>query len=205
MSNIRGHLRSWATHRRRRGRGRVDRVFRRAVRERLRALDGIAEHTGLDLPVPMARTQIRRITKGWRELLSEHEPDAMGRCPVCSGWWWRRKWPCQVWAIAYYQLINDTPEEPQSSPEAPRLRSSRGSSFPRLRGVEIIDRRMGAIAGRPRVDFPTRVNFRSRRPVTPSKPKTVQIHRAVVVEQYPTAIEQYPTVPRPRLAPSPRG
>ncbi len=176
----------------------MDRVFRRAVRERLRTLDGIAEHTGLDLPVPVARTQIRRITEGWRELLTEHEPDAMGRCPVCSGWWWRRKWPCQVWATAHYQLVNDTPDELQSCPEAPQPRSPLGSSLHRPRDVEIIDRRVGVPADRTRGDLPTRVDAPPHRALTPSKPEAVQIHRAAV-------IEQYPTVPRPRLAPPPRG
>ena len=131
----------------------MERAFRRAVLEQLRTVDGIAAHAGSDLPVPVARTRIRRLTQGWRELLTEHQPDAAGRCPVCSGWWWRRKWPCQVWATAHYQLIGDPSDERQPSPEAPQPRSPLGSSFPRPRDVEIIDRRVGGapdLARRPR-------------------------------------------------------
>ena len=158
--------------------------------ERLRTVDDIA-HAGSNLPVPVARTQIRRITAGWRELLAAHQPDAAGRCPVCAGWWLRRKWPCQVWATAHHQLIGDISDEPQPSPEAPRPRSPLGSSCPCPRDVEIIDRRVGA-AHRARADSPP------RRPVTPQRPETVRIHRAAV-------IEQHPTIPRPRLARRRRG
>jgi hypothetical protein len=97
----------------------VDHAFRRAVLERLRTVDGIAEHTSSDLPVPVLRTQLHRITQGWRELLTEHQPNAGGRCPVCSGWWRGRRWPCQVWATAHFRLIGDISAEapPVASPE----------------------------------------------------------------------------------------
>lgn len=158
--------------------------------ERLRTVDGIA-HAGPDLPVPVARTQIRRITAGWRELLTEHLPDATGRCPVCAGWWLRRKWPCQVWATAHHQLIGDISDGRQPGPEAPQPRSPLRSSCPCPRDVEIIDRRIGA-PYRARVDSPP------RRPLTPQQPETVRIHRAAV-------IERYPTIPRPRPARRRRG
>jgi hypothetical protein len=142
-------------------------------------LDGIAEQASSELPVPAARTHLHRITKGWRELLTEHQPDAGGRCPVCSGWWRGRKWPCQIWATAHLQLIGDTAAEPQPSPEAPQPRSPLGSSFPRAREVEIIDRRFGDAPDRARVDSPP------GSPVTSPKPETAGIHRAAVVEQSP--------------------
>jgi len=170
----------------------VDHAFRRTVLERLRTVDGIVAHAGSALPVPLARTQIRRITEGWRELLTEHQPDAAGRCPVCSGWWRRRKWPCQVWTTAQYQLIGDTSDERQPSRGTPQPRPPLGSSCPRPRQVEIIDRRVGGAPERAHVDPPL------RRPATPAKRETVRIHRASVVERYPT-------VPRPRLARRSRG
>jgi hypothetical protein len=170
----------------------VDGAFRRAVLERLRMVDGITAHAGSDLPVPVPRTQIRRLTKGWRRLLTEHQPDAGGRCPVCSGWWRGRKWPCQVWATAHYQLIGDISHERQPRPEAPQPGAPLGSCVPRPREVEIIDRRLGGVSDRGRVDSPP------RRPATPPKRETVRIHRAAV-------IERYPVIPRPRLARRPRG
>jgi len=82
----------------------VDRKLRRAVLERLAAVEEMAVH---NLPVTVARTQLKSITGGWRELLLEHQPDHKGRCPVCSGWLRRRRWPCQVWATAQQHLIGD--------------------------------------------------------------------------------------------------
>lgn len=175
----------------------MDGAFRRGVLERLRTVDGIA-HAGPDLPVLEARTQLRRITAGWRELLTEHQPDAAGRCPVCAGWWLRRKWPCQVWATAHHQLIGDISDGRQPSPDGrqpivgvPQPRSPLRSSCPCPRDVEIIDRRVGA-PERTRVDVPP------RRLVTPQQPETARIHRAAV-------IDRYPAVPRPRLPRRPRG
>ncbi|HYZ09685.1 MAG: hypothetical protein M3291_13145 [Actinomycetota bacterium] len=170
----------------------MDHAFRRAVLERLRTVDGIAEHTSSDLPVPVLRTQLHRITQGWRELLTEHQPNAGGRCPVCSGWWRGRRWPCQVWATAHFRLIGDISAEAPPSPGAPQPGSPLGSSFPRAREVEIIDRRLGDAPDRARVDSPPRP------PVASPEPETVAIHRAAVIERSPTS-------PRPRLARRPRG
>lgn len=158
----------------------MDRAFRRAVLERLTVIDELVEHAGPDLPLPVARTEIRRITEGWRELLLEHQPDASGRCPVCSGWLRRRKWPCQVWITAHQQLIGETTEVPQ-----PRARL--GSSFRRPREVEVVDRRVG------------RNRFEANRDYAPrfDHPAPVQIHRAAV-------IERIPTMPRQRLGRRPR-
>lgn len=149
----------------------MDRAYRRAVLDRLTMLDDMAARPGGTLPLPVARTEIRRITRGWRELLTEHQPDAAARCPVCSGWWRRRKWPCQVWVTAHERLIGGQTDVLQP-------RSTLGISLRRPpRDVEVVARRAGTA------------------PVTPARPEadTVPIHRAAV-------IERSAAIPRPRLA-----
>ncbi len=88
----------------------MDRRVRRAVLERLAAVEEMAVRAGAALSGPMARKHIRTITDGWRELLVEHQPDPTGRCPVCSGWLRRRRWPCEVWVTAHRHLIGDGTE-----------------------------------------------------------------------------------------------
>lgn len=148
----------------------MDRAYRRAVLDRLTMLDDMARAGGR-LPLPVARTEIRRITRGWRELLTEHQPDAAARCPVCSGRWRRRKWPCQVWVAAHERLIGGHTEDLQP-------RSTLGVSFRRpAREVEVVARRAGTA------------------PITPARPEadTVPVHRAAVNERSVV-------IPRPRLA-----
>ncbi len=67
----------------------------------------MAVRAGASLPAPLARWHIQNITDGWRELLVQHQPDPTGRCPVCSGWLRRRRWPCNVWITAHRHLIGD--------------------------------------------------------------------------------------------------
>jgi hypothetical protein len=88
----------------------VDRRVRRAVLERLAAVEEIAARAGATLSAPLARRHIQTITDGWRELLVQHQPDLTGRCPVCSGWLRRRRWPCDVWVTAHRHLIGDGTE-----------------------------------------------------------------------------------------------
>jgi hypothetical protein len=88
----------------------VDRRVRRAVLERLAAVEEIAARAGATLSAPLARRHIQTITDGWRELLVQHQPDLTGRCPVCSGWLRRRRWPCEVWVTAHRHLIGDGTE-----------------------------------------------------------------------------------------------
>jgi hypothetical protein len=88
----------------------VDRRVRRAVLERLAAVEEMAVRAGATLSAPLARRHIRTITDGWRELLVQHQPDPTGRCPVCSGWLRRRRWPCDVWVTAHRHLIGDGTE-----------------------------------------------------------------------------------------------
>ncbi len=117
----------------------MDRWVRRAVLERLAAVEEMATRAGAALSVPMARKQIQTITDGWRELLVQHQPDATGRCPVCSGWLRRRRWPCEVWVTAHRHLIGDGTE--------PIERPARTSNpFRRPRQVLVVPRQLNASA-----------------------------------------------------------
>lgn len=169
----------------------MDRASRRAVLERLTALDDMGAQTGTALPPPVARTHLRRIVEGWRHLLTGHQPDSRGRCPVCSGLLRRRKWPCQIWITAHQQLIGDArgAEQPVPAPRAPARPP---------RDVEIVARGAGGRRSEPeRAGAPTRA---WSHPVLPAQLQTDSepIHRAAV-------IERSPTMPRPRLARRPRG
>lgn len=111
----------------------VDRASRRVVLERLTGLGGDVQ-TGTAPWAPLARTQLRRIVEGWRNLLTGHQPDSNGRCTECSGWLRRRKWPCQVWISVHQQLIGESQAE-ESSAAAPR-----GGPARPQRDVEIVAR-----------------------------------------------------------------
>lgn len=85
----------------------VDRRVLRAVLDRLTAVEAMAARAGATLSAPLARRHIQTFTVGWRELLSQHQPDPTGRCPLCVGWLRRRRWPCQVWLTAHRHIIGD--------------------------------------------------------------------------------------------------
>ncbi|HET9255630.1 MAG TPA: hypothetical protein VFO16_10560 [Pseudonocardiaceae bacterium] len=85
----------------------MDRRVRRAVLERLAAVEEMAARASATLSAPLARRHLQTITEGWRELLVQHQPDPTGRCPVCSGWLRRRRWPCEVWVTAHRHLIGE--------------------------------------------------------------------------------------------------
>lgn len=80
-------------------------VLQRAVWERLDMLDELATHADARSLVSVARTELPRLTDGWRSLLAAHEPDARGRCPQCSGPWRARSGPCAVWRAAHDSLV----------------------------------------------------------------------------------------------------
>lgn len=121
----------------------MDRRLRRAVLQRLAAIEDMALRAGSQLPVRVARSQLKTITGGWRDLLSKHQPDRSGRCPICSGWLRRRRWPCQVWMTAHEHLIGDKPQAAQ--PARGPARKDAGRS-PRPRQVEVIPRQVEALA-----------------------------------------------------------
>ncbi|HYZ37732.1 MAG TPA: hypothetical protein VE673_13585 [Pseudonocardiaceae bacterium] len=115
----------------------MDRWVRRAVLDRLTAVEEMAARAGATLSAPLARRHIRTITDGWRELLVKHQPDPTGRCPVCSGWLRHRRWPCDVWVTAHRHLIGDGIE--------PLERLTRNSNpFCQPRQVLVVPRQLDA-------------------------------------------------------------
>ncbi|MGH3751975.1 MAG: hypothetical protein ACRDRP_04635 [Pseudonocardiaceae bacterium] len=117
----------------------MDRWVRRAVLERLAAVEEMATRASAVLSVPVARKHIQTIAEGWRELLVQHQPDATGRCPVCSGWLRRRRWPCEVWVTAHRHLIGDGTEPVERPARAP-------NPFRQPRQVLVVPRQLGASA-----------------------------------------------------------
>jgi hypothetical protein len=55
--------------------------------------------------VSVARSELPRLTEGWRAMLQAHEPDERGDCPTCSTRWHRCKAPCSVWQVAHEHLV----------------------------------------------------------------------------------------------------
>ncbi len=80
-------------------------ILRQAVWERLDLLDELATHADAESLVSVARTEVPRLTDGWRALLAAHEPDSRGRCPECSRRWHPRRSPCSVWRTAHGNLV----------------------------------------------------------------------------------------------------
>jgi hypothetical protein len=67
-----------------------------------------------DLPsrAALAEMELVRLTKAWRALLGEHEPDEDGRCRSCSKRWRRRGYRCSVWVSAHRHLVlGDSPTD----------------------------------------------------------------------------------------------
>jgi hypothetical protein len=85
----------------------TDETLRAAVLRRLALLDDAAQHGAPDSLVPLARTELHRLTDGWRLLLTVHQPGDDGRCAACPVRLRRRRWPCRVWTMAYQQLIGE--------------------------------------------------------------------------------------------------
>ncbi|HEY6422778.1 MAG TPA: hypothetical protein VIY28_05915 [Pseudonocardiaceae bacterium] len=157
----------------------VDRRVRRAVVERLAVVEEMAERASAALSVPMVRRHIRTITGGWRELLVQHQPDPSGRCPVCSGWLRRRRWPCAVWMTAHRHLIGDV-TEPFERP------AQKSHPFCRPRQVVVVPRQFGAPAAeRTAIQRPDQQRATQQRPAQHSTADSSPVHRAAVTEQPP--------------------
>ncbi|MGH3799011.1 MAG: hypothetical protein ACRDTD_02565 [Pseudonocardiaceae bacterium] len=144
----------------------MDRRVRRAVLQRLAAVEEMAARAGAALSGPVARKHFRTITGGWRELLVQHQPDTTGRCPVCSGWLRRRRWPCEVWVTAHRHLIGDG-TEPVERP------ARKSHPFRRPRQVLVVPRQLDA----PHADKAAVWNL-SQRSETDGAP----VHRTEVTE-----------------------
>jgi hypothetical protein len=80
---------------------------RKAVLNRLAAVDRMAGQSDPAKLLPLARTELRRLAEGWRRLLAAHHAGPDGRCEACRTRIRARRWPCQVWRAAHEQLIGE--------------------------------------------------------------------------------------------------
>ena len=91
----------------------TDTALRKAVLDRLDALDRAVGEDAPEVLLPIARSELHRFTEALKTLLDDHEPDSDGRCPSCRGTLRRRPWPCKVWQAAHHQLITDRSGAPE--------------------------------------------------------------------------------------------
>lgn len=85
----------------------TDTALRKAVLDRLDTLDRAMGEGAPEVLLPIARSELYRLTEALQTLLSDHEPGPDGRCPSCRGTLRGRPWPCKVWQAAHHQLITD--------------------------------------------------------------------------------------------------
>ncbi|MGH3832137.1 MAG: hypothetical protein ACRDRS_17105 [Pseudonocardiaceae bacterium] len=90
----------------------MDRVLRemlqRAVWDRLNMLEELVNSADNESLLSLARSELPRLTQGWRALLATHEPDRQGRCRGCSSRWRPRGAPCTVWRAVHEHLVSAT-------------------------------------------------------------------------------------------------
>jgi hypothetical protein len=80
-------------------------ILRQTVWDRLDMLDELAGHADNGSLLSVARSELPRLTSGWRALLAAHAPDTRGRCRECSTRWRPHSAPCAVWQIAHEHLL----------------------------------------------------------------------------------------------------
>jgi hypothetical protein len=79
-------------------------MLRQAVWERLDMLDELAASADNPSLLSALRSELPRLTHGWRALLASHAPDPRGRCPECSSYWRSREASCSVWRTAHVHI-----------------------------------------------------------------------------------------------------
>lgn len=99
-------------------------VLRNAVWERLDMLSDLANRADASSLVSVARSELPRLTEGWRAMLRAHEPDERGDCPTCSTRWHKCKAPCSVWQVAHEHLVAGGLAPQQTSRRRLRRRSA---------------------------------------------------------------------------------
>lgn len=116
----------------------MDRRMWSAVVERLAAAEEMATRASATLSAQLARRHIQTFAEGWRELLLQHQPDDTGRCPLCTGWLRRRRWPCGVWVAAHRHLVGEG--------AAPVGLTRNSNPFCRPREVKVVPRQIDVSA-----------------------------------------------------------
>src|SRR5690625_4042369 len=79
--------------------------LRSAVWERLDVLTELANRADAPARLAVARSELPRLTEGWRTLLTAHESDEQGNCRECSSLRRQKEAPCTVWRTAYEHLV----------------------------------------------------------------------------------------------------
>jgi hypothetical protein len=93
-------------------------ILRQGVWERLDMLDALAARADGPSLASVARTELPRLTEGWRSLLRAHEPNGKGNCPSCSTRWRAQKAPCTVWQAAHQHLVASEQRALRAAPTA---------------------------------------------------------------------------------------
>jgi hypothetical protein len=106
-------------------------ILQRAVWERLDMIEKLASSADNGSLLSLARSELPRLTHGWRALLATHAPDLRGRCPECSRHWRPRAAPCSVWRAAHERLVSAEVETVSSGSVASRPEARR--VLPRMR------------------------------------------------------------------------
>lgn len=130
-------------------------VLRNAVWERLDLISELANRADAPSLLSVARSELPRLTEGWRALLAAHEPDQKGNCPECSSRWRQQKSPCPVWRAAYEHLVAGglaprMPRHRRTSPEVPPSRGRRpaaGTATSAVSGATTVADTAGASPG----------------------------------------------------------
>ncbi|MBV8539288.1 MAG: hypothetical protein JO063_09040 [Pseudonocardiales bacterium] len=84
----------------------LGRMLQQSVWERLDMLEELVSSADTGSLLSLARSELPRLTHGWRALLATHAPDPRGRCPECSSRWRPSAAPCTVWRAAHEHLVS---------------------------------------------------------------------------------------------------
>jgi hypothetical protein len=119
----------------------LSRMLQQAMWERLDMLEELVRSADNESLLSLARSELPRLTQGWRALLAAHAPDPRGRCPECSSRWRPRAAPCSVWEAAHEHLISaetvpsgssgsvsSSSEHPVSSPPPGKVPAGAGAA-----------------------------------------------------------------------------